>query len=132
MLFEELTYDPDTGVVYRDGKEAGWSTERGNRQLEYSGIRYHTHHIAWYLHYGEWPQGEIDHVNQDPSDNRITNLRVVSRSQNMRNQNKIKGYHKCNGKYRSQYSLDGKVYHIGMYDTPEEARTAYIQATEGK
>lgn len=43
------------------------------------------HRAAWAIHYGEWPTGAVDHINGDTSDNRIFNLRDVSRSENARN-----------------------------------------------
>lgn len=43
------------------------------------------HIVAWCIHYGTWPDGEIDHINGDRADNRIGNLRKVTRSENRRN-----------------------------------------------
>ena len=42
----------------------------------------YAHRAAWAIHFGEWPKGEIDHINGDASDNRIINLRVVNRTEN--------------------------------------------------
>src|SRR3546814_1788886 len=49
------------------------------------GIPLLAHRVAWAIHYGEWPNGQIDHINGDPSDNRIANLRDVSALENARN-----------------------------------------------
>lgn len=46
---------------------------------------YGAHRVVWFLHHGAWPFPEIDHINRDPSDNRIENLRCATRSDNMRN-----------------------------------------------
>jgi len=48
------------------------------------------HRAAWALFYGEWPDGHIDHINHDPADNRIANLRLASQTENMRNLPKLK------------------------------------------
>lgn len=44
------------------------------------------HRAAWCLHYGHWPEGFIDHINGDRSDNRIENLRLVDNQTNCKNQ----------------------------------------------
>ena len=49
------------------------------------GVFVAAHRAAWMLHYGEEPQNQIDHINGDPSDNRIHNLRLASRVENARN-----------------------------------------------
>lgn len=46
---------------------------------------YKAHRIAWLLHFGEWPKHTIDHINGDPADNRISNLRDVPHRVNLRN-----------------------------------------------
>lgn len=62
------------------------------RQLNgYHGVRLNgtllmVHRLIWCLHYGEWPKRELDHINGDKFDNRIENLRDVTKSMNMRNQ----------------------------------------------
>ena len=126
-----IKYDPETGVLSRNGKEAGWS-QNGYRYLMVDGTRYAAHRYAWYLYYGVWPKMDIDHINQDKSDNRISNLREATESQNLRNQRKIKGYHlhKQSGKWRAMASVDNRVRHIGLFDTEEEARVAYLQYIE--
>jgi len=82
------------------------------------------------------PKGmEVDHINHDPLDNRRTNLRLCTRSENLRNRrmqcNNTSGYKgvrlEC-GRWRVQISLDGKNRHIGFYDSPEEGYEAYVQA----
>ncbi len=53
--------------------------------IQTKGVRHGLHRVVWLYYNGEWPQGEIDHINGDPADNRIENLRVVDRSVNSRN-----------------------------------------------
>ena len=49
------------------------------------GRSYKAHRVAWAIYYGEWPKGDIDHVNRVRTDNRISNLRSATRSENLRN-----------------------------------------------
>lgn len=81
---------------------------------------------------------EIDHINGNPTDNRLKNLRVCSHSDNMRNRRKHKNnstgypgvyYHKKAKKYRAQIWLNGRNKHLGYFNTPEEAFTAYKNAS---
>lgn len=51
---------------------------------------YLAHRLIWLYVYGVWPTGEIDHIDQDRSNNRIDNLRDVSKRVNLRNKPKYK------------------------------------------
>lgn len=124
-MFEELVYR--RGKLFRDGKEAGWLGKNGYRYFSYKGKKFLTHRVIFFMHRKYWPV-EIDHKDQDKLNNRMSNLRDVTREVNMRNQEKIKGYHRCGARFRAQYSKRGKVYHIGMFDTEAEARAAYLTA----
>ena len=139
-------YDPDTGLIYhktgkgrcRVGFVAGTRRGDGRWSIGLLGKKYYCHVIAWLLHYGEWPDMDmdIDHINGDNGDNRIDNLRVGSHSLNMQNRtrpvahsrSKLIGasYNKVSGKWFAQIKKDGKNMHIGYYETAEEASAAYI------
>lgn len=91
------------------------------------------HRLAWFIVHGVLPSGEIDHINQDKADNRISNLRDVPKELNQRNgtrkRNNTSGvpgvtWHKQRGKWCAQASLGGKHYHIGLYDNIMEAEAA--------
>jgi len=91
-LRELLTYDPDTGVFTwlesrgkaKKGSVAGTIAQQ-YRQIQVNKKLCLAHRLAWFYVYGYWPK-EIDHINHDKDDNRINNLREVTRSQNSRNQ----------------------------------------------
>jgi len=95
-------------------------------------IKLYKHRLVYHAHNQDWDIFDgsmlnmIDHINHDPTDNRIENLRPVTHQQN--NFNRIcKGYHRSGNKWRAVIYLDGKRTHIGMFETEEDARNAYIK-----
>lgn len=129
------------------GTPAGNKCKRANGDKRYSevGIKvaggktklFAVHRIAWLLHTGEDPGlFEIDHINHDPSDNRICNLRKCSVTQNSQNslgqRNRVhnlpKGVFMDRTRYISKITCEGKSYRLGSFDTPEEAHQAYCEA----
>ena len=90
--------------------------------------RFYAHRVAWLLHYGEWPDDEIDHINGVKDDNRISNLRNVDRKTNVENRRAVRGYHKSVGGYTSYLKHHGRQLYLGYFKTAEEARAAYLKA----
>jgi len=80
---------------------------------------------------------QIDHINRNKLDNRRSNLRAATASQNQMNRpaqanNKlgVKGVQQTKqGRYRAYDRANGKYKHIGVYDTVEEAKAAWTEAT---
>lgn len=98
---------------------------------------YSGHRLAWLYVYGEWPRGQIDHVNGIRNDNRIANLRESSQAQNcgnvtrhQDNKSGYKGVFKCRGKWQAQVCRDGVKRHLGTFETPEAAHAAYCDAAK--
>lgn len=94
------------------------------------------HRIIWFMFNGLIPEGlQIDHKNCNKDDNSIENLRICTRGQN-RSNTKIpstnttgfKGVHINNGRgkpFTAQVKCKGKRYHLGHFDTAEEAKAVY-------
>lgn len=139
-----LDYDPHTGVFtrcidvakYKAGENAG--TKSKYIQIGVNGTVYTAQRLAWLFMTGEWPEGQVDHRNQDKHDNRWENLRLATNAQNHQNrdtpnkQNSSRllgaSLHKRTGKYTSQIMVDGKKIHLGYFATAEEAAAAYTTA----
>lgn len=89
----------------RIGQVAGSIESQGYRHVQMDGHTYKAHRIIWLMVHGEWveyPAFEIDHINGDRSDNRLSNLRKVTKSGNQRNAsqrvNNTSGVHGVNWK----------------------------------
>jgi len=77
---------------------------RRYKYFSIDGVKYYNHRIVWFIHHGYMPQ-QIDHINKNPLDNRIENLRECNQSQNNWNQG-IKATNKSGHKGISWYSRD--------------------------
>jgi hypothetical protein len=136
-------YNPIDGNFYRvgntkrrkDGDRVGW-IRNGYIILNVDGKDTRAHRLAWFLYYGDWPTLDIDHINGDRSDNRICNLRQVTRQVNLQN---LKRCHRDNktgflgivevgGRFYARIRVNGKGIPLGGYKTPQEAHNAYISA----
>lgn len=136
-------YDPETGHFYRRvttgqkgqfGSKAGTLTNPGYWAISINGKPYLAHRLAWFYVYGTWPKDQIDHINRNRADNRISNLREATCSQNLRNtkrrSNNTSGHKGVNWskiakKWQSTIRIDGKRQHLGYYHELEDASTAY-------
>jgi hypothetical protein len=130
-----IQYNPDTGSFKwlvsgngrRVGDSAGTYGTHGYWWITHKKVLYPAAHIAWYLTYGEWPKGMIDHIDRNPSNNRISNLRDISERMNVLHRqgwskNGLpRGVRLERGRYRVVVSLFYKTKHIGFFDTLEEA-----------
>jgi hypothetical protein len=89
------------------------------------GDRYANHRLIWLYHHGYLPENDIDHIDRDPSNNRINNLREVSRQCNLRNTGNrvnntsgVKGVYwaKTRGKWMAYITIDRKQIGLGYYE----------------
>lgn len=127
-------YDPDTGHIISRHYKRPIGVCRGNGYLTIiiDGKPYMAHRLAWLLTHQRWPEHEIDHINGDRSDNRLSNLREATRQQNMINRrthksNKlgVKGVIQVGKRFRAQLWFNGQFVLASMFGTIEEASAAY-------
>ncbi|HDU1553696.1 TPA: HNH endonuclease [Klebsiella pneumoniae] len=118
------------------GKPAGRVTSEGYVSLCLNGKGQYAHRLIWIYHFGNIPAGmEIDHINHNRLDNRIENLRCVTRAENARNLGQ-RSTEKRNGvswkesrkRWHAQITVGGKSLHIGYFTGLAEATAARIQA----
>jgi len=88
------------------------------------------HRLCWFLHYGQLPKNQLDHIDGDRLNNKIYNLRDVTNQHNQWNRLTAKGYvwHKQRKKFMARIRLNGKDIHLGLFDTTKEAHNAYLEA----
>lgn len=149
-LHKLFHYNPETGHLIwkvagarrrKPGDIAGCPVkgEKGRVKVGIQNKIFWAHRIIWAMQTGEWPDKQIDHINEDPSDNRWCNLRLATKAQNMRNVTLHKsntsghkgvGFHKPRNKWRAYIKADGKNYHLGLFSTKEEAIQARIKAAK--
>ena len=131
---QNYSYDPDTGVVtgLRYGKPVGRPNHDGYITFHIRGKHMCAHRIGWFLHFGRWPQKMLDHINRNPADNRVLNLREADFDGNARNRKQhpsasgFKGVWKRPGGWGARINDDqGKHKWLGTYETAEAAARAY-------
>lgn len=120
------------------GKEALTSySGDGYRQGRIFSISFMAHRVIWAIFYGELPDCQIDHINCDKEDNRISNLRQANFSENASNvrlrADNTSGYkgvswNKRMGQWQAGLSSNKNRVHVGYFDSAEDAYIAYCKA----
>jgi hypothetical protein len=159
IVAQSLEYNPNTGLfIWRtrprhhfvDSRTMNsWNarysnTEAGKRRKKdgrltifIMGIPFLANRLAYVIMMGVWPTYEVDHYNNDPTDDRWDNLRHATHAQNGRNQKRPKnnttGYkgvvkRKYNGRYQASIGVGNKRIILGTFDTAEQAHEAYCKA----
>lgn len=144
-LRELLAYDEITGVLIwkespsrnvKAGDIAGHKSSRGYIHIKVLGSAYLAHRLAWLHSRGEWPLGQIDHIDGNKTNNAIANLRDVSQSVNMQNRRTasinsssgLLGVSRKGDRWEARIRTNGARRYIGSYATPEMAHAAYLAA----
>lgn len=144
-LKELLHYDTTTGVfTWRvdhpraaKGSVAGAKDFYGYVVIRLDTVLYKAHRLAWLYKHGEWPSKNIDHINQDKSDNRLENLRLADQSVNMHN-TKVRSTNKSGvtgvswradrNKWNARIKVGYKNFNLGLFDKMEDAVAARKKA----
>ena len=106
------------------GSVAGTINSNGYRVVVFAKQWVKAHRLAWLLFHGQDPVGhDIDHINWDKADNRISNLRLATRSQNSANNRKWRGgaFQLPSGRWQASARTPAGSRYLGAYDTKEEA-----------
>lgn len=148
-LKELVHYDPSTGIFMRIARTTSFARMKepmgsvdshGYLWASVDGKNHRLHRLAILYVTGVMPPRsmDVDHKSMIRTENWFDNLRCVSRSVNMQNKqkpssNNKSGFigvflHKQLQRYTAQIRFNGKNKHLGMFDTPEQAHAAYMEA----
>lgn len=150
-LREVLSYDPETGEFRwrvsnspraQAGALAGSAASTGYRDIRVDKQLYRSHRLAWLYVHNTWPANEIDHINGDKADNRLTNLREATSSQNKVNQVRLRAdnssglrgvsWSAANQKWLAKIRHQGQQKNLGYFQTKEQAAEAYALAARDR
>jgi hypothetical protein len=139
-----LSYNNKTGVFTRKekttpflivGAVTGYKAKSGYLITTIKNKQFYCHRLAWLYEYGEWPKGQIDHINHNRSDNRICNLRDATVSQNRRNMRLspnsstgITGVYVHRNKWTARITVENKLLYLGCFKNKDDAIKARKKA----
>lgn len=128
----ELIWKKEPGGAKRFGTFAGTLDNQGYIAVRFKGTIHRAHRLVWLWVHGDWPDGQVDHINQQKTDNRIENLRVVSNAENRQNTSArgctFMGDKPRKKPWKAELTVDGVRHLLGYYATETEAKIAYYAA----
>lgn len=143
-LISVLEYEEETGVFVwisrttnrvHVGSMAGYTGIKGYVLIGIDGVDYKAHVLAWFYVNKKLPNGKIDHIDTDRSNNKISNLRCATNQQNNANKKKQKnntsGYkgvswHKKAKKWSSTIRYSRTNIHLGLFTDPLKVYEVYL------
>lgn len=102
-----------------------WTDSKGYTKIKMCGKSVFLHRLIWQEYNGDIPDGMmVDHIDGDPSNNNINNLRLATRAENGRNREvkPMTNIRKRKNKYEVRFRYEGKEVWVGLFDTIEEAQ----------
>ena len=134
-----LRYDPRTGLCIRlggpkVGKPAGALCTGGYVQIRVFGVLILAHQIGWFLTHGSLPDNDLDHRNRVRNDNRLSNLRPATRSENVGNSTLRKdntsgfrgvSWHKTKESWWANICINKQIKRLGFYEDIRHAAAVY-------
>jgi hypothetical protein len=146
-LKQRLHYNPESGAFtwaskqrrVKQGAVAGGVSVYGYIVIGLDSVLYQASRLAFLYMTGEWPAEYVDHIDGDPKNNRWDNLRAATPLQNQANMKRpkhntsgFKGVYFCKqaGMWRARIRSAGKTKHLGLFQTPEVAHAAYVEAAQ--
>lgn len=136
-----LAYDPQTGRLtwLRSGKQAGCRRPDGYVVVRVGGALIYAHRLAFALMGCAMPE-RVDHLNGDPSDNRWSNLRGCTQSQNCANTKPRKGkvhsrfkgvtWDRRRSKWTAKLMQNYRTINLGYFEREGDAAAAYVRAAQ--
>ena len=141
-LRANMAYDASTGEFWwvkpgfgrTVGKRLGsrlWSKGKSYLTMKINGDVYYAHRVAWLHHYGEWPKGFVDHIDEERTNNAIDNLRLATAAQNAARRRTTRVLAPSRGVFPhgtgfvARLHHGGKRHYLGYFSTAEAAKAAY-------
>jgi len=132
----KLNYNPETGIfTNKIGNVIGCNCNK-YIYIRCNGKQHYAHRLAWLYMYGYWPK-VVDHINGNTKDNRISNLREATLSQNQHNSIKpknntsgVKGvyFNKKSQKWMARVYVNYKCIYLGTFKNIEDAKQSVVNA----
>ena len=118
--------DKAAGTSRKDGRVAVCLNYYGKTHMIYAS------RIIFAMINGKWPDGLVDHLDWNPGNNKLENLRVCNKSQNSQNRlaplgKLLPGVKKDGNRFSAKVKSNGVFYHVGMFRTEQEAHAAYVE-----
>lgn len=146
LLREYFHYDPESGdltwIKPRQRVKVGQkvsSYDRGYLRVCFQRRKLWAHRVAFAIYHGRWPTTEIDHIDGNPSNNRISNLREATHAENMRNRKihstNVSGvsgvsWHKSARKWQVHIGTSNGRKNLGLFDNLADAAETRRQAEQ--